>query len=268
MGFPGSAIKSLVFPGLLLLLSSGFVRAAPPAPINGGLAANANVDEILDALDQRGKTLHDFTANVKLIETSDPALGISKTRTGQVWFAKKADNDARLRIVLDKLLKGRMLVNDKIEYLLDGGWLTDRNYQKKEEVKRQVVQQGQKVNLLKLGEGPFPLPIGQSKEDVHKNFEVTKAAPAPTDPPNTLHLSLKPNPGTPLAKRLRSLDVWVDRASHMPVRIDTTDAATGEQRETDLTDVKINAPGGLKDADFTLSPIDSDWSRTTEPFKG
>ena len=33
---------------------------------------------------------------------------------------------------------------------------------------------GEKVNLLKLGEGPFPLPIGQPKEDVHREFIVTK----------------------------------------------------------------------------------------------
>ena len=32
------------------------------------------------------------------------------------------------------------------------------------------------MNLLELGEGPFPLPIGQSRQDVEKQFKVTKVA--------------------------------------------------------------------------------------------
>jgi hypothetical protein len=236
--------------------------AAEPA-----LAADASVDSILDALDRRGKTLKEFTASVRLNE-SDPALGISNVRVGQVWFQKKSENDARFRVVFDKKVQGKIaLDNSKIEYLLDDGWLTDRDYPKKTEVKRQVVQPGEKINLLKLGEGPFPLPIGQSKADVRANFNVSKPAAAGSDPPNTLRLTLEPRAGTPLAKRFTSLDVWVDRESHMPVRVDTIDAAGGEQRQTDLTRVVVNPPGGLKDADFTLPPIDASWSRSNEPMR-
>ena len=33
-----------------------------------------------------------------------------------------------------------------------------------------MLKPGEKLNLLKLGEGPFPLPIGQKKEDVYANL--------------------------------------------------------------------------------------------------
>ena len=44
---------------------------------------------------------------------------------------------------------------EKTEYLLDGQWLIDRNYRAKNEVKREVLKRGQKMDLFKLGEGPF-----------------------------------------------------------------------------------------------------------------
>src|SRR6476620_6173369 len=49
------------------------VRATTPAAA-GGLTTESSVDDILDALDRRGKELNDFTANVTLADT-DTAVG-------------------------------------------------------------------------------------------------------------------------------------------------------------------------------------------------
>ena len=257
----------------LLALVSSPAHAADPAPASESFAlpANATIDQVLDVLDRRGKTLHDFTADVQLGETGDPAIGNTTTRTGKLWFEKKGnEGDAKLHLVLDAKIEphgGRLMkVPDKLEYLLEDGWLTDRNYPKKTDIRRQVVKQGDKVNLLKLGEGPFPLPIGQDKNDVHANFDVTLIRPAPDDPPDTIHLQLKPKPGTKLVKRIGQLDVWVDRKLGFPTRIDTIDATGGEQRQTKLLNIAINLPGGLKPADFQLPPIDNTWQRHSEAF--
>lgn len=252
--------------GLILLLKPLFALAADPAP----LPAGASIDQVLDVLDQRGKSLHDFTADVQLGET-DPTIGNTTTRLGKVWFEKKgAQGDASLHLLLDVKIAPQgghfIKVPDKLEYLLDQGWLTDRNYSKKTDTRRQVVKKGDKVNLLKLGEGPFPLPIGQDKTDVHANFDVTMIPPAQDDPPNTIHLQLKPKPGTKLAKRISQLDVWVDRNLGFPIRIDTIDATGGDQRRSDLSHLVINAPGGLKPADFQLPPIDNTWQRHSEAY--
>jgi outer membrane lipoprotein-sorting protein len=251
---------------LALLLPSPSLAANQPKP----LLLDANVDQVLDALDQRGKSLKEFTADVKLTEETDPALGgVVTSRTGKVTFQRKGDEDARIRVVFEKKIKGRIAINEKKEYLLDNGNLTDRDYNNKVEVRRVIVKQGQKINLLKLGEGPFPLPIGQSKEDVQKNFDVAKQPPAKDDPKDAIHLTLKPKAGTAMARRLSQLDVWVDRNSNMPVRIDTTDAnGSGDKRQTDLTNLTVNPQPPLKDADFELPKIDqSTWSIKTEPYQ-
>jgi len=255
---------------VLLLCSAAMCADAPPA--SPPPAPDAAVDSVLDALDKRGKTLKEFTADVEM-KTTYTADGATNTRTGRILFQKKGDaGDARMHVILDYQVKknGKNLirVENKLEYLLDDGWLYDRDYPKKLEVKRQITNPGEKVNLLKLGEGPFPLPIGQSKQDVHRNFAVTKIAPAQDDPPGTTHLELKPLEGTSMARHFSKVDIWVDPKNDMPVRIHTLDATESEQRQTNFTNVKVNPVGGLKDADLQLPQVDQKgWSRHNEALK-
>ena len=256
--WPGQLAFALL--GILLTISGRSLLADP-------LPAKASVDEVLDALDQSGKSLEGFTATLTET-TTDPnaALGNDKVRTGAIWFQKHGD-DQRVRVLYDKVINGRLAEEHKIEYLLEGPWLVDRNYDQKSETRRQVLEPGQKLNLLKLGEGPFPLPVGQDKNDVKKAFDVQLVAPAKGDPANTIHLSLTPLPDTHMAKKLSSLDLWVDRSSKMPAVIDTLDANKTQEHRIELSDLKLNPKGGLPDSDFALAPIDSAWNQRTEKFQ-
>jgi hypothetical protein len=238
--------------------------AAPaPARATDGLTAESPVDAILDALDARGKGLDDFTADVRLGE-SDPVTALDTTRIGTVKYQRQGQGDARLRVKFDKKETDRGLKPEELEYLLEDGWLTDRDYRSKVQVRRQVVAPGQKLDLLKLGEGPFPLPLGQAREDVHAQFEVTKQPPGDGAPPNTVHVRLVPKPRTQFAEKFASIDVWVDLKSQMPRRIVTVDATGGAVRTTDLENLKVNT--GLRDADFELKPVQN-WQLQEEPYR-
>src|SRR2546421_2404681 len=148
---------------VLLLTSAAVVPAA--------LSEASSVDDVLDALDARGRSLNQFTADVTLTE-KDEATAVDSQRSGHVWYQKRQGND-RIRVTFDQKAEGRFNKPEKLEYLLDGGWLVDRDYRRSIEVKRQVLRPGEKINLLKLGEGPFPPPIGQPKADVHREVEVS-----------------------------------------------------------------------------------------------
>jgi outer membrane lipoprotein-sorting protein len=265
-------MKTLGFKTAILLLSLGLfcsaLGAEPAAPLPavppGGLAPDASTDAVLDALDLRGQGLKSFDADVKLTET-DESTQLSSTRLGRVWFQKKPGDDARLRVLLDKKEDKTKIVDEKIEYLLDGGWLDDRDYNKHIEVRRQILKPGEKINLLKLGEGPFPLPIGQNKEDVKKLFSVKKIKPDKDDPAGTVHLLLKPLSGTQFSRKFSAIDVWVDAKTGMPRRIDTLDLKETTTRSTELTNVRINP--NLTDADFKLQQIQPQvWNVHEEPF--
>jgi outer membrane lipoprotein-sorting protein len=248
----------------MVLLSLGLFGCVVAAPATqASLSTKSSVDEVLDALDARGKDLHDFSAKVKLSDT-DETSGDSRMNTGAVILQRIGDDDARIRVAFDKLQIGNAIKDVNHVYTLDKGILDERDYLKKTETRMQVLKPGQKLDLFKLGEGPFPLPIGQKKEDVHNSFNVVKVDPATDDPPGTVHLRLTPKAGTDLARKFKTIDVWVDTAGAMPRRIQTEDLNQTTTRRTDLTDVKIN--GGAGDKDFQQPPVPKDWDVVVEPF--
>src|SRR5437764_1492444 len=171
----------------LTLLSPLTVWADAP------LGPDSSLDAVLDALAARGKDLKDFSADVAL-HTADNRTGEDSAQIGKVVY-DAANGNSRIRVSFDKKETEtgdgkRMTQKQRLDYVLEGGWLTDRDYQKKLEVRRQVLKPGQKMNLLKLGEGPFPLPIGQDKDEVKKQFEASKIPAAADDAKATVHITL------------------------------------------------------------------------------
>ncbi|QOV87403.1 LolA family protein [Humisphaera borealis] len=268
-------IASLVLP---LVMGSTLACAQPapggnPAPVNpvapaGGPAVPAgapNVDAILDQLDQRGQTLDTFVADVELME-EDATLATENTRVGKLWYQKLPDGSVRLRIAFTDRLTKNAKQNDPIDYVLEGGRLIERQHAKKLEVRRQILKPGEKLNPFKLGEGPVPLPIGQKKEDVKKQFDVTAAKPDKEDPAGTSHVMLRPRANTSLSRKFSLIDVWVDQKSQMPAKIMTADRKEENIKTTTLKNIQINPK--LADEDFKLPAIDeTKWNVTVETLK-
>jgi outer membrane lipoprotein-sorting protein len=229
------------------------------------LTSASSIDDILDALDARGKNLRDFSASVKL-SSVDNSIGSATAETGTVYYQRKPGGDARIRVDFDRFDDGSRLTPQNHQYTLDDGWLVERNYDRRLEVRRQVLRPGEKMDPLKLGEGPFPLPIGQDKQEVKNLFTVASIAPAQDDPPGTVHLQLTPKPGTTFARKFATIDVWVDLATSMPRRIQTQENGSPISKVTDLTDVKINT--GLDDKNFAQPPLPDKWESTSESYRG
>lgn len=237
--------------------------APPPAPAVAadGLSADSSLDQILDALDRRGRDIKTLRADVRLTD-NDLAMGDKVARTGTFILENKADGSSRAHVlfkVKEEGEKGEKKTAEKIEYVLDGGKLIDRNYTKSTQTTQVVLRPGEKMNLLKLGEGPFPLPIGQSKEEVHRAFDAKKIDAAKDDPAGTVHVQLVPKPDTSLARKFKLIDVWVNAKEQMPQRITTLEPNETNERVVDLSNVKLNGPVG--DADFQMDKIDeTKWS--------
>lgn len=232
-------------------------------PVDSTLSPDSSADTVLDVLNLRGKPPLEFVAKLADRE-GDINLGNTKTHTGTIWFSRPSETNLRVHVLFDKVIDNHLIREQKREYLLNGEWLTDRNYDAKTEGKHQVMRPGEKRDLMKLGDGPFPLPIGQDKEDVKKQFDVVKGAPAKDDPPQTIHLTLTPKPNTELAKKFTSIDIWVDQKSHMPIVIDTLSGDS--EHRVELKDIQVNPTTPLGDKDFTLPPVDNSWNLTTDSY--
>lgn len=230
----------------------------PPPLIN---PTGPSINETLDALKERGQNLQDFTADVVIKET-DAVTGSDKSRMGKILFQRRPNNDSRIRVALDRKTIADRIVKSRADYKLENGKLIDQNFDSKHQTTRQVLKPGQKLDLLKLGEGPFPLPIGQDREEVLKNFTVTQLPLEKDDPTNSVHLVLTPKPGTRFAKKFELIDVFVDQKSKFPVRIATVEKGGATVHTTDLSNLKINP--GLNDKDFTLTEPGKDWDITDE----
>jgi len=258
------AASSLILAPSSLLFAAPAATTAPTTTPARTAAEAGRVDALLDKLDARGKKLSDFTADLKLT-TIDNSLGDESARLGHVAYQRKADGSARLRVVFDqKILGDNPPKKERLEYLLADGWLIERDYRLKKEISRQVAKPGEKVNLLKLGEGPFPLPLGQDKAEVHKLFTVQWIAPAEGDPAGSAHLQLVPRPDSQFSRKFQSLDVWVSADSDMPVRIQTVDRNGATTTTTDLSHVQVNT--NPPEDTFRLEKLPEGWQRIDEPF--
>ena len=248
---------------LFFLSLPNYAHAAPTTQ-SQALSSQSTINEILDALDARGKNLRDFSAKVVLTDT-DISTGDSTINTGVTIFQRKGVDDARIRVAFtQKQVGDKILPPVDHQYTLDNGILDDRDYKKQKETITRVLKPGQKLDLFKLGQGPFPLPLGQKREDVLNIFQVTRIAPDPADPPQTVHLQLTPKNGTQFAKQFNTIDIWVDTSTAMPRRIQTIDINQTTTRMTDLTNVKIN--GDITDKDFIQPPMPPDSDVVDGPY--
>ena len=273
-------------------------KDAPAEPARSGTGVDAAEDvstnELLDRMHTLGQTLTSLRANVEM-QTTDDITGDDSSRTGSFLLHKRGEGDTRARVKFDKLIIDdagqKKTILEKIEYLLEGDWVVDRVYGRsandpggRRETHRQIRKPGEKVDLLKLGEGPFPLPIGQPRDSVRAQFEVTRL-PDDAEKPGLVGLELRPREETRLARRFHQIVLWIDPADAMPRIIETVNAeiqtrpdpanpgrsiaelAPGtESKRTTLRDVQINQP--VTDDDFKLDPIDeSNWTIVREEYR-
>ncbi len=220
-------------------------RAQTPAPPGAG---SARVDEILTALQKRSDGLKDIRCDVQFVE--DDHINLSRlAKTGRILFLITEPNPHFL-IHFDKaVLDG--VVGKQEWYLFDGRWLYQGLERIEQVTKQEVARPGEKLDLFDIEKTPFPVPFGQKKEKILKNFDVSIAAPADTDPKNTDHLICVPKTDSRLYRKYDKLELFVDRDVHLPTRIVVTKNHGQEVNTADfpnLSEKSINV--GVKPSDL------------------
>jgi len=252
-------MKPFVLLVVCAICSVGYADSFAP------IAPDATVDQVLDALKVRGETLGGFTANVSMTRT-DQVTATNDAESGKIVYQQSAPGTGRVRVTFLQRKEDKKIFTENHDYSLADGKLVDQDNDKKKADRKQVVKPGDKINLFQLGDGPFPLPIGQKREDVLRDFDV-KLVPADkdNDPSNSVHLSLKPKAETKLARKFAQIDVWADRKTGMPVRIVSADADGQATQTVELKDANLDAQ--LSDKDFELPATGPGWDVVEEPYR-
>jgi hypothetical protein len=182
-------------------------------------AAQARIDEILTALEQRGRDLKDIRCRVHFVEDDRMNLA-QRMKEGRILFLF-AEPSPRFLIHFERTESDGMLGKQEW-YLFDGKWLYQGLERIKQVTKQEIARQGEKVDLFDLEKAPFPLPFGQKKNAILRNFDVSLVPPAPSDPANTDHLECVPKPDSRMYRKYDKLEFFVSRDVNLPARIVVT----------------------------------------------
>jgi len=225
--------------GLANLLGAQTTTAPATQSTTAAETVSPEVDQILTRQEKASNAIKDLQADIRhelyqvIPDDRQTKLGLIRYRA-----ASKGDN-ARFMISFDTLIHEDLKLKQKEWFCFDGKWLREIHEQTKTAIDREVVAPNEKIDPFKLGEGPFPLPFGQHKADILKNFKVTLAKPEKTDPENTDHLVLVPKPESPYTKRYEKLEFWIDRKLDLPIKVVSHDRHSNIVT-VDFKNVKIN----------------------------
>lgn len=213
-------------------------------------AQSADVEVVLDRLERAGQKVEDLTANVRH-EVFDLLIEDLQVKNGEIRY-RRAQPNAQFMVRFDRLRQEGVVIEKKEWFVFDGRWLTEAREQTQQIVKREIVAEGERIDPFRLGEGPFPLPFGQKKQEMLEHFEITLAPPSPDQPPQTDHLRCVPRPDTRMADEYGQLELWVDRSLDLPVKIVADQKKDNKRVTVTFADMKLNT--GVAGSTFEFKP--------------
>ncbi|MFO0837558.1 MAG: hypothetical protein U1D55_03460 [Phycisphaerae bacterium] len=209
----------------LLPRLTAIIIAALAASVAGAQAVtepalSPEVDRILTRMEER--KVDDLRAEVTWetrFTIDDPDEAAKKV--GELWF-QDGKPAPRFMARFKKKISGKRVDNLDEQHLFDGFWFTERDGETKSVTKRQVRRADDPMNPYKIGQGTFPLPFGQKKADILREFDVKLEASGADAPENTDHLRLMPRADSDLGRIYGRVEFWVAREgkiSGLPVKV-------------------------------------------------
>lgn len=207
------------------------------------------LDKLLDTLETSADDLRSFTARI-VYRKFDSLLGRKETRTGELIVLSEPVDGApgafkrKFAVLFDALVVNERRNEVNKHYIFDGRWLAEIDHERKNYTAREIVPPGRSLDPLKLGEGPFPLPIGQRKIKVLERFMVNWADPPAglliaLEPDSVFGITLTPRSGTAESDEFKRVDIYYDKIALLPVGIETVEL-NGDRKTVLLRDLKRN----------------------------
>jgi len=244
-----------------------------------------SADELLTALESAGAEIRHLSADIAYVKEF-AIQGDVQTREGRLVFESKpgevesAAPARRFGITFDKFQVGERVEDEQIEYLeqfiFDGEWLAEIRPNEKQFIRRQVVRPGERWDPLKVGEGPFPIPIQQRREDILRQYgaELLDGAEGLDQPKlqavggKCYQLRLTPREDAGESD-VREIRVWYDKQTLLP-RIARTVSTADDVSLVLLKNVKLNEEAAVSEAELSteLPPDLTGWNVTVEEYRG
>lgn len=204
--------------------------------------------ELLTALEIADRDIRTFASEIRYTRLFE-IQGDVQTRIGKLYFktdppreTSAAANDsgmvpARRRWVAvrftEMIVGGRRDKQEQV-WVFDGEWLVEKNPTERQFIKRRMVRSGETYDPLRVGEGPFFVPVGQKREDMEVYFtaELREVSDGLSDAydesrdamlralgrnlEGTVQLMLTPKPGLRQVQDFALIRVWYDARTLLP----------------------------------------------------
>ncbi len=225
-------------------------------------AGDVNVDGLLAKMHEAGRDVQTMSAKVRLTDY-DFNTGEEVVRPGRLALRRgDAPAEAAVYIVFTGRESDRGFEVEKIEYLFADGQLIDRNHRVKSQVIRKLPPEQLERDPFALGDGPFPILIGQDPARVRALFEIKLVNPAVAAEndlevdavADTVRLRLTPLPETQFADQYERIEVDVDPATGLARQVITFDKPEVNLRIAELTEIARDTE--LKQDAFELEDVD------------
>ncbi len=230
------------------------------------------VVEALDHIERAGADLTSLTADVAY-RKDDALLGGGELRTGTLVYA--SEDGPRLAVRFEyRIDLGDMARRAETKRLVfDDGWLVESDEASRQFIKRQIVAPGDTADPMRLG-GPFPLPIGQKRADVLRQFEASVLETPPdaflspvVGTRDVIGLHLIPRAGWNESKDWAHVNLWYDCATWLPVGVVAVET-NGDTRRIRLASVERHdrVPEEAESL-LSIKPPGEGWSVDVQPWK-
>jgi len=176
------------------------------------------VDAVLKQLNDKTLQLMYYEGKIEY-KTIQPLYESEAIRKGDLYYAKFGEK-SKLRINFQTLKQDDEKEEKYIEqYIFDGMWLTQINYQIKTVRKYQLAEPNEPVDAFDVASNNIPL-IGFTKvENLKKQFDITLVDRKSDEPPTFFQLHLKVKPNSTYKDDYVSLDFWIDKKLGLPIKI-------------------------------------------------
>ncbi len=218
-------------------------------------------EELLARLEDAGAGLRDFRADITFYKW-DSVLERKEIRTGELIYQVRSggDRSKRFAILFTSEIIGNRKSDQKKTYVFDGSWFVEIDHDTRMFLKRQIVPPDQHYDPLKLGEGPFPLPLGQPRQEVLSRFRAS-LLDKPQDEMLARYLAdasvegllLVPRPLTPQADEILQVEIFYDSATLLPMGLALTET-NGDRKTILLRNLKRNE--GIDEAKLSIEEPD------------
>ncbi len=245
----------------------------PPAPTTQAAVEHeaGTAAELLDRLERADDDLRDFQARITYYKW-DAILKRREIRDGEVLYENR-DGSKRFAILITRVIVQGRARNQRKTYIFDASWLVEIDHDTKMFIKRQIVPPGRQFDPVKLGEGPFPLPLGQPADEVLARFEVAlldhsrdERLAAWLKNADALGLLLTPRAGAADPGDFTAVELFYDRDTLLPLGVHAVNA-NGDTKTVRLRNGRSNK--GIDPARLDIDEPDArdGWRIDVQPWQ-